>query len=94
MTANQLKYWDLQEQKRANLAKEQETQRSNLAKELETNRANVVREEMDRPYIRAKTSESSTKSVENITRSVKNSADAAESLGKMITNIGSGLLFV
>lgn len=55
MTKNQIDYWNLQEIKRANLAKEtenyrsnkakeDETQRSNLAKEGETNRANLASE--------------------------------------------------
>jgi hypothetical protein len=34
MTANQIAYWNLQEQKRANREKEQENVRSNKAKEL------------------------------------------------------------
>lgn len=44
MTANQIAYWNLQESKRSNLAKELEMNRSNVAKELETNRSNVAKE--------------------------------------------------
>lgn len=58
MTANQLKYWDLQRQKnadaevaRANKERERlnaetlaETKRANLAREIETNRSNFARE--------------------------------------------------
>lgn len=44
MTTNQLAYWKLQEDKRANLAKEQELNRSNVARENETKRSNLVGE--------------------------------------------------
>lgn len=51
MTGNQIAYWNLQESKRANQAKEQETLRSNLAKEQlgsetlsETKRSNIAKE--------------------------------------------------
>lgn len=44
MTQNQIAYWNMQEQKRANLAKESETERSNKAKERETFRSNVAQE--------------------------------------------------
>lgn len=44
MTANQLSYLTLEENKRSNLARERETNRSNLANETETNRSNVARE--------------------------------------------------
>lgn len=46
MTANQIAYWNLQEQRRSNLERERETQRSNLAKEKETNRSNLAREHL------------------------------------------------
>lgn len=44
MTANQLQYWSLQEQKRSNRAKESEAVRSNTAKETEARRSNKVKE--------------------------------------------------
>lgn len=44
MTANQIAYWNLEETKRSNLAKETETNRSNVAKETETNRSNLANE--------------------------------------------------
>lgn len=51
MTANQIAYWRLQEDKRHNLAQEgisgdtlSETKRSNIAKEAETNRSNLAKE--------------------------------------------------
>lgn len=44
MTRNQIAYWELQESKRANLAKEAELNRSNLAKEEETKRSNLAKE--------------------------------------------------
>lgn len=44
MTTNQLAYWKLQEDKRANLAKEQELKRSNVAREDETKRSNLATE--------------------------------------------------
>lgn len=47
MTVNQLQYWTLQEQKRANRANEQETRRSNRAREFETQRHNVRSEQID-----------------------------------------------
>lgn len=44
MTQNQIRYWTLEEQKRANRANEAETHRSNVVREVETNRHNVVTE--------------------------------------------------
>lgn len=44
MTTNQINYWRLVEDKRANEAKERETNRSNLANEKETYRHNVITE--------------------------------------------------
>lgn len=44
MTANQIAYWKLQEDIRANKAREDENYRSNLAKEQETLRSNIARE--------------------------------------------------
>lgn len=44
MTANQIAYWNLQENVRANQAKEAENYRSNKAKEDENYRSNVARE--------------------------------------------------
>lgn len=45
MNAN-TKVKELEEARRANLAKEDETKRSNLAKEAETKRANVAQEDL------------------------------------------------
>lgn len=47
MTRNQIEYWNLQESKRANQAKESETGRHNLATESETGRHNQVQEGID-----------------------------------------------
>lgn len=47
MTNTQLQYWNLQELKRANKAKEAENYRSNFARENETNRHNVATEGID-----------------------------------------------
>lgn len=44
MTANQIAYWKLQEEKRSNLADELEAKRSNIARERETHRSNVTQE--------------------------------------------------
>lgn len=44
MTANQINYWKLQEEKRANAARELETHRANLATERENKRSNRARE--------------------------------------------------
>lgn len=44
MTQNQISYWNLQELKRSNAAREAETARSNRANEYEANRSNVARE--------------------------------------------------
>lgn len=44
MTQNQIKYQQLQEDKRSNLVNEAETERSHRANEAETNRSNVARE--------------------------------------------------
>lgn len=44
MTANQIAYWTMQEQKRSNLADETERNRANVAKEVETNRSNLANE--------------------------------------------------
>lgn len=44
MTANQIAYWNLQENKRHNRSVETETNRSNVARETETNRSNKARE--------------------------------------------------
>lgn len=44
MTQNQIRYWELQETKRSNSAKETETNRANVAREGETHRANVANE--------------------------------------------------
>lgn len=52
MTSNQIAYWNLVEQKRANMASEntkrfsaEETQRANQAKEAETFRSNLAKEQ-------------------------------------------------
>lgn len=45
MTHNQIAYWQLQEDRRANLAREGEAYRANRANEREVHRANVAREE-------------------------------------------------
>ena len=47
MTANQLQYWSLQENIRANREKEKETARSNQTREEETRRANLAKEARD-----------------------------------------------
>lgn len=47
MTNTQLQYWNLQETKRANKAREAENFRSNYARESETNRHNIVTEGLD-----------------------------------------------
>lgn len=44
MTGNQIAYWNLVENQRANKAKEAENYRSNVAKETETNRSNLIKE--------------------------------------------------
>lgn len=44
MTANQVNYWTLQEQKRSNLVREAETERANKAKEAENYRTNSANE--------------------------------------------------
>lgn len=44
MTQNQLKFHEIKEDMRSNLAKETETNRANLAKETETHRSNVANE--------------------------------------------------
>lgn len=44
MTANQVAYWTLMEQKRANLVDEKERNRANQAKEQENIRSNKARE--------------------------------------------------
>lgn len=44
MTQNQIAYWNLQETKRSNVAKEQETSRHNVATEKESERHNTVSE--------------------------------------------------
>lgn len=43
MTANQIAYWNLQEQKRSNQVREGETMRHNLTTESETARDNVFK---------------------------------------------------
>lgn len=44
MTRNELAYWELQETKRSNRAREIETNRANVAMETENNRSNLARE--------------------------------------------------
>lgn len=44
--SNVINWFSAQEQKRANLAKEEETSRANRAKELETNRSNLAKEQL------------------------------------------------
>lgn len=51
MTSNQIAYWNLQEAKRSNVARETETSRSNRAKEGETSRHNVAQEYIDRSRV-------------------------------------------
>lgn len=80
MTANQLAYWRLEEDKRANRAKEGETHRSNLANEKEANRSNVAREkEANRSNV-AKEGIESTRNSQNFL------------LGKLNYNLGSKML--
>lgn len=51
MTSNQIAYWNLQELKRSNVARETETNRSNLAREGETSRHNVAQEYIDKSKV-------------------------------------------
>lgn len=51
MTSNQIAYWNLQELKRSNVARETETNRSNRAREGETSRHNVVQEYIDKSRV-------------------------------------------
>lgn len=47
MTRNQIEYLKLQEEQRANKAKERENNRSNVAREVETNRSNLENEKVN-----------------------------------------------
>jgi hypothetical protein len=70
MTKNQLSYWDLQTQKKAN----EEIKRSNLAKEQETNRANLRNEELKDKEIRLKSVDTVSKFINNRSQDISNIA--------------------
>lgn len=80
MTANQLAYWRLEEDKRANRAREGETHRSNLVNERETNRSNVAREREANRSNLAKEGIESTRNSQNFL------------LGKLNYNLSSKML--
>lgn len=101
MTANQLSYWQLQETRRANLAKESETNRANVAKEQETNRHNVVSEgqtdvdlaRKEKEYSSQaalnaqKIKESKTKGFQNVTKGISDISTTAKNL----YSVGKGI---
>lgn len=72
MTSNQIAYWNLEELKRSNAAKEGETRRSNLAREAETSRHNVAQEYIDKSRVsveRGKAAETARHNVKTETQS-------------------------
>lgn len=75
MTTNQIAYWNLEELKRTNLAKETETNRANLAKEAETRRSNLENEKETRRR-------DSLKAISDLWNARSNQAKAAFSLFK------------
>lgn len=85
MTGNQINYWNLQEMKRSNLAKEQETKRSNVAKEQETARSNRQQEELK--YQQNAEQRRSNYRNEQLTergQNIKGSTDTLSVLGRII----------
>lgn len=79
MTTNQVGYWNMKENERANQARELETNRSNLAKEAETVRSNKARElETERANKAAEKYKEDMKAVEWI-----------NSIGNLAKGIGS-----
>lgn len=94
MTQNQIAYWNLQETKRSNAAREQETNRSNLMQEQlklgsleETQRSNRAKEtETNRANLVNEQlkqsqieSENKRREVQNVTDSVKAGVEVAKS---------------
>lgn len=99
MTQNQIAYWNLQEAKRANrakelesvrsnLAKEQEAQRSNLAKEAETNRANLASESVSRAKVRV---DNMLGTVRNVETERHNKATEALQGAGLVADVTKGL---
>lgn len=72
MTQMQVAYWTLQEEKRANQAKEQELHRSNVAKETETNRANLATERLTRERNRFQNIKDLASTIDIGVKSIKN----------------------
>lgn len=81
MTANQVAYWKLQEEKRANLVKEGETERSNKAKEQETLRSNQAKEALTAELNKAQMERMKTQS----------GVDIANAVTGGIKNVGQGV---
>lgn len=88
MTVNQVAYWQLQEQKRANVEKERENKRSHIADEAERNRSNVAKEAISGRELAEKVR--SNKAHERITESHYDAQDVA-SLLNVGTNVLSGM---
>lgn len=84
MTQNQIAYWTMQEQKRANRMRERETERSNLEREQETRRSNVRNESLKEQFQSAQ-----AKRWEN--QSVVEAINAGTKLGETIVNSLTGM---
>lgn len=96
MTGNQIAYWNLEEQKRSNRAKETETNRTNLVNEgiksdtlAETKRSNLIQEGIKRDDVDSQIKRRSVQNGVDITSTV---FDGIGTLGKLGTGIAG--LFV
>ncbi len=96
MTANQISYWNLMENSRANREKEAENIRSNKAKEYENLRHNLQTEDVARREVTEKEKTGrvnrpmtiitgATRSLKDVTDSVSNITDTIHSFSKPIS---------
>lgn len=85
MTQNQIRYWELQEQKRSNQIREAETERANRAKETETNRANVEQENLKADIQTSEKKLNNARAVGEAFKAGKTVVDSLATIGSMIS---------
>ena len=83
MTQMQVAYWTLQEEKRANQAKEQELHRSNVTKETETQRANLANESLTRERNRFQNIKDLSSAIDTGVKTIKNVVGISDVTGNL-----------
>lgn len=86
MTANQVAYWNMVENRRANLAKEHELNRSNVVKEQLTEREVKSKEARAATQNRLDTINALIGGVESATRTIKNVTGVGKDVASILTS--------